>query len=70
MAVAARAAGVAIVTGDTKVVERGKGDGVFISTTGVGVVADGVKLSGDQARPGDVVLLSGTLGDHGMAVMS
>jgi hydrogenase expression/formation protein HypE len=69
MAAAARAAGVAIVTGDTKVVERGKGDGVFISTTGVGVVADGVNLSGDQARPGDVVL-SGTLGDHGMAVMS
>ncbi|WP_159875806.1 hydrogenase expression/formation protein HypE [Aquitalea denitrificans] len=70
MAAAARAAGVAIVTGDTKVVERGKGDGVFISTTGVGVVADGVSLSGDQARPGDVILLSGTLGDHGMAVMS
>ena len=70
MAAAARAAGVAIVTGDTKVVERGKGDGVFISTTGMGVVADGVKLSGDQARPGDVILLSGTLGDHGMAVMS
>ncbi|WP_287877369.1 hydrogenase expression/formation protein HypE [Aquitalea sp.] len=70
MAAAARAAGVAIVTGDTKVVERGKGDGVFISTTGVGVVADEVKLSGDQARPGDVILLSGTLGDHGMAVMS
>ena len=70
MAAAARDAGVAIVTGDTKVVERGKGDGVFISTTGVGVVADGVNLSGDQARPGDVILLSGTLGDHGMAVMS
>ncbi|WP_199104470.1 hydrogenase expression/formation protein HypE [Aquitalea sp. ASV11] len=70
MAAAAREAGVAIVTGDTKVVERGKGDGVFISTTGVGVVADGVNLSGDQARPGDVILLSGTLGDHGMAVMS
>jgi hydrogenase expression/formation protein HypE len=70
MAAAARTAGVAIVTGDTKVVERGKGDGVFISTTGVGVVADGVNLSGDQARPGDVILLSGTLGDHGMAVMS
>ncbi|PXX45722.1 hydrogenase expression/formation protein HypE [Aquitalea magnusonii] len=70
MAAAARDAGVAIVTGDTKVVERGKGDGVFITTTGVGVVADGVKLSGDQARPGDVILLSGTLGDHGMAVMS
>ncbi|WP_082696244.1 hydrogenase expression/formation protein HypE, partial [Aquitalea pelogenes] len=70
MAAAAREAGAAIVTGDTKVVERGKGDGVFISTTGVGVVADGVNLSGDQARPGDVILLSGTLGDHGMAVMS
>ncbi|MBI3222613.1 MAG: hydrogenase expression/formation protein HypE [Nitrosomonadales bacterium] len=70
MAQAAREAGVSIVTGDTKVVERGKGDGVFITTTGVGVVRDGITLSGDQARPGDKVLLSGTLGDHGMAVLS
>ena len=70
MAHAARAAGVSIVTGDTKVVERGKGDGVFITTTGVGVVADGIVLSGDRARAGDVILLSGTIGDHGMAIMS
>ena len=70
MAMAARDAGVVIVTGDTKVVERGKGDGVFITTTGVGVVADGVALSGDRARPGDAILLSGAIGDHGMAIMS
>ncbi|MBI5659744.1 MAG: hydrogenase expression/formation protein HypE [Nitrosomonadales bacterium] len=70
MAQAARAAGVPVVTGDTKVVERGKGDGIFITTTGVGVVADGLVLSGDRARPGDAILLSGTIGDHGMAVMS
>ena len=70
MACAAVAAGVLIVTGDTKVVEKGKGDGVFITTTGVGVARDGVTLSGDRARPGDKVLLSGTLGDHGMAILS
>jgi hydrogenase expression/formation protein HypE len=70
MASAAREAGVAIVTGDTKVVEQGKGDGVFITTTGVGVVPPGVEISGDRARPGDAVLVSGTLGDHGVAVMS
>lgn len=70
MAEAARTAGVAIVTGDTKVVERGKADGVFITTTGVGVVPDGLALSADRARPGDVVILSGTIGDHGIAVMS
>jgi hydrogenase expression/formation protein HypE len=70
MAEAAQAAGVAIVTGDTKVVERGKGDGVFINTTGIGVVPPGVAPSGDRARPGDAVLVSGTVGDHGVAVMS
>lgn len=70
MAGAARAAGVPIVTGDTKVVEQGKGDGVFITTTGVGVARDGVSLSGDLARPGDAILLSGPIGDHGMAVLS
>jgi hydrogenase expression/formation protein HypE len=70
MAKAAREAGVAIVTGDTKVVERGKGDGIFINTAGVGVVPDGIDVCGDRARPGDIVLVSGTLGDHGVAVMS
>ena len=70
MAAAAQAAGVPVVTGDTKVVERGKGDGVFITTTGVGVVAPGDALSGRNARPGDVILVSGTLGDHGMAIMA
>jgi len=70
MAAAAREAGVPIVTGDTKVVEAGKGDGVFITTTGLGVVPEGLHISGDQARPGDRILVSGTMGDHGMAIMS
>ena len=70
MATAAREAGVPIVTGDTKVVEQGKGDGVFITTTGVGFLPDGVHLSGDLARPGDVLLVSGSVGDHGVAIMS
>jgi hydrogenase expression/formation protein HypE len=70
MAAASRDAGVPIVTGDTKVVEKGKGDGVFIATTGIGRVPDGVTVSGDRARPGDAILVSGTLGDHGVAVMS
>jgi hydrogenase expression/formation protein HypE len=70
MAAAARDAGVPIVTGDTKVVEKGKGDGVFISTTGAGVVPDGVCIDGRQARVGDAILVSGTLGQHGVAVMS
>jgi hydrogenase expression/formation protein HypE len=70
MAAAASTAGVPVVTGDTKVVERGKGDGVFITTTGVGQVPAGVKISGDRARPGDAILLSGSIGDHGVAVMS
>jgi len=70
MARAARDAGVAIVTGDTKVVERGKGDGVFITTTGIGVVPPSLDLSADRPRPGDQVILSGCIGDHGVAVMS
>ncbi|MGC2165139.1 MAG: hydrogenase expression/formation protein HypE [Gallionella sp.] len=70
MAKAAREAGVPVVTGDTKVVEKGKGDGVFITTTGVGVVREGIHLSGDLAKPGDKILLSGTIGDHGMAILS
>jgi hydrogenase expression/formation protein HypE len=70
MAAASKQAGVPIVTGDTKVVEKGKADGVFISTAGIGVVPDGVDISGNRARPGDAILVSGTLGDHGVAVMS
>jgi len=70
MAQAARAAGVPVVTGDTKVVERGKGDGLFITTTGVGVLPDGLQLGGERARAGDVVLVSGSIGDHGVAIMS
>jgi hydrogenase expression/formation protein HypE len=70
MAAAAKDAGVPVVTGDTKVVEKGKGDGVFITTTGVGVVPEGVNISGDRARPGDRILVSGTIGDHGVAIMS
>jgi len=71
MAKAARAAGVPVVTGDTKVVERGHGDGVFINTAGVGVLPVGLTApSGNRARPGDVVLVSGTMGDHGVAIMS
>ena len=70
MAEAARAAGVQVVAGDTKVVERGHGDGIYINTAGVGIVMDGVEVGPDRAQPGDVVLLSGTLGDHGIAVLS
>ena len=70
MASASRQAGVPVVTGDTKVVEKGKGDGVFITTTGVGVVPEGVEIAGDRARAGDHILVSGTLGDHGVAIMA
>jgi len=70
MAQASHEAGVPIITGDTKVVEQGKGDGVFISTTGVGVTYPGLRIDGRQAQPGDVVFVSGTLGDHGVAVLS
>jgi hydrogenase expression/formation protein HypE len=70
MGAAAREAGVKIVTGDTKVVERGKADGVFISTAGIGVAPQGLLLSGEKARPGDIILVSGSLGDHGVAIMS
>lgn len=65
---AADAVGIPIVTGDTKVVERGKGDGLFINTSGIGIVPEGVELSADRARPGDRVILSGPLGDHGIAI--
>ncbi len=70
MAKAARKAGVPVVTGDTKVVEKGKGDGIFITTTGVGIVPEGVDISGDRARVGDAILISGSIGDHGVAIMS
>lgn len=67
---AARAAGVAIVTGDTKVVGRGSADQIFVNTSGIGLVPEGVTLSASRARAGDAVIVSGTLADHGMAVMS
>ena len=67
---ASREAGVPVITGDTKVVERGKADGVFISTAGIGVVPEGLVLSGDRAEPGDIVIVSGSMGDHGVAIMS
>jgi len=70
MAAAARDAGVPIVTGDTKVVEKGKGDGVFIATTGLGALPAGRRIGGSQTRAGDVLLLSGSIGDHGVAVLS
>ncbi len=70
MAAAAVGAGVAVVSGDTKVVERGKGDGLFITTTGLGEIAPGVELAIDRIAVGDAVIVSGTLGDHGVAVMS
>lgn len=70
MAEAACSAGVAIVAGDTKVVERGKGDGMYLSTSGIGWQRPGLVLSGKQARPGDVILLSGPIGEHGLAVLS
>jgi hydrogenase expression/formation protein HypE len=70
MAAAAAEAGVAIVTGDTKVVNRGSADKLFITTAGIGVVPEQISISASNARPGDVVILSGTVGDHGMAVWS
>jgi hydrogenase expression/formation protein HypE len=70
MARAAAAAGVQIVTGDTKVVERGHGDGCYINTAGLGVMREGVQVGPDRVRPDDAIIISGTLGDHGMAIMS
>lgn len=67
---AAEEANVQIAAGDTKVVQKGKADGLYINTAGVGVLADGIDISGANARPGDVVILSGTMGDHGIAVLS
>lgn len=70
MAETAKEAGVRIVTGDTKVVNRGHGDGIFINTSGIGVVPAGRNLGGAQCKPGDKVLVTGTLGDHGITIMS
>ncbi len=70
MAAAARRAGVQVVAGDTKVVDRGHGDGLYVNTTGLGVVPDGLSLGADRLRPGDAVLLSGSVADHGMAVLA
>jgi hydrogenase expression/formation protein HypE len=70
MAAAAAKAGVTIVTGDTKVIERVSGDGVYINTSGIGRLRDGVRLSAGSAQPGDAVILSGSIGDHGIAILS
>ena len=70
MAEVAKEAGVHLVTGDTKVVNRGHGDGVYINTAGIGTLREGVNLGGAQCKPGDKVLVSGTLGDHGITIMS
>jgi hydrogenase expression/formation protein HypE len=70
MADACRRAGVAMVAGDTKVVERGGADGLFVTTAGIGVVADGVEVGPERARPGDVVLITGPVASHGVSVMS
>ena len=67
---ASRAAGVCVVTGDTKVVEKGSGDGIFVNTSGIGLLRHGVELSADRARPGDAIILSGPIGDHGVAIMA
>ena len=70
MAAAASAAGVSLVTGDTKVVDKGHGDGVYINTSGFGLIPDGVDINPANARPGDVVIVSGEIGTHGIAIMS
>ncbi len=70
MAEAAAAAGVGIVTGDTKVVERGKGDGLYVTTAGVGLIEHGLKVGPASIRPGDAVVLSGDIGRHGLAIMA
>lgn len=68
MAETAREAGVQIITGDTKVVPRGHVDGLFINTSGIGAVLPGIDVAGAHARPGDLVVINGTIGDHGMAI--
>jgi hydrogenase expression/formation protein HypE len=70
MKAVSREIGVKIITGDTKVVERGKGDGIFINTAGVGIVAEGIHIAPANIRPGDKIILSGSIGNHGMSVMA
>jgi hydrogenase expression/formation protein HypE len=70
MAAAAKEAGVLVVTGDTKVVDKGACDGLFINTSGIGIIPEGVDVSGSNAEPGDAVMISGSIGDHGAAVMN
>ncbi len=70
LAAAARTANVQVVTGDTKVVDRGHGDQIYINTSGVGLIPAGIDIAPQNARPGDKILVSGTIGDHGMAIMS
>ncbi len=70
MAKACKAANVEIAAGDTKVVNKGHGDGIYVNTTGIGLIPDGVDIAPQNARPGDAILVSGTLGDHGIAIMS
>jgi hydrogenase expression/formation protein HypE len=70
MGVATQKAGVLVVTGDTKVVPRGAADKIFINTSGIGRIPEGVEISGHRARPGDKILLSGTLADHGIAILT
>src|SRR3989304_3296602 len=70
VAAACREAGVQLVAGDTKVVNKGHGDGLYINTSGIGVIAPGVDIAPNRAQPGDAVIVSGTMGDHGMAIMS
>jgi hydrogenase expression/formation protein HypE len=70
MGAAARAADVLLVTGDTKVVEKGHGDGIYINTSGIGLIPEGVNIAPQHALPGDVVIVSGSIGDHGMAILS
>ena len=70
MAQACKKAGVKIATGDTKVVQKGHGDGMYINTSGIGVIPAGLDIGPRNARPGDAVLVSGTIGDHGIAIMS
>jgi hydrogenase expression/formation protein HypE len=70
MGAAAAAAGVPLVTGDTKVVERGHADGLYVNTSGIGLIPDGVDIGPERARPGDRVIVSGNVGEHGVAIMS